>query len=61
MDVNRCCTYHNLEGTSVISISYIYCFGTRLPILMCKDLCQYCYFVYNYKFTMQIFEIYPKY
>ena len=41
-------------------IGNIYCFGTGLLISVCKDVSQYYHFMYNYKLTLQIFDINPK-
>ena len=49
-----------LVGILFIDIGNIYCFGIGLWIVMCKDLYQYHHFMYNYAFTVQIFDITPK-
>ena len=49
------------SGTLFIGNDEINCFGTGLPILMCKDVYQYPHFMYNnYIRTLQMFEINPK-
>ena len=47
-------------GTWFINIGAI-CFGTELAISMCKEIYQYIHFMYNYKVTLKIYEISPKY
>ena len=49
-----------MQFVTLIDIGDIYIFVTWLPISMCQNVHQHHYFMYDYKLTLEIFEITPK-